>query len=108
MINRRLYLENGNEIELTQYESYEERLKFCEQLLLDFGGDFEYELPENDAKNNFTDRVVRRLDMLGYYLCELQNRKDRDMVTEKQEINYEKHKKNGKNALFFTEMPEYL
>lgn len=106
MKNRYITLENGNEIELPMYELVEERIKFCQELIDSNYQDFCYDLPENDAKFNFMDRVVKRLDTLGYYLCELVNKDDRNVITEWQEEYYQKHMKNPKKGLYYNEFCE--
>lgn len=101
MVNRFITLENGNEIELPMYETIEERISFCENLIECNKIDFEYDLPMTKQKNCFMDRVIRRLDFLGYYLCELLNKKEKDIITEKQEKTYQNVKINPKNGLFY-------
>ncbi len=101
MKNRYIMLENGIEVELPMYETYDERESFCENIINTNLQDFEYDLPMTKVKNNFMERVIRRLDSLSYYLCELSNRKDREMITERQEEYYQNHKNNPKNGRFY-------
>lgn len=71
-----LLLSRGVKITLPKYETIEERIKFAGDIILEHPDLFEFiDIPEQDRL------VSIRLDVLGTYILQADNEKEKDILT---------------------------